>query len=109
MTLDKHLWAERDHVTVGELCEWFPRYLYLPRVKGRETLLEAVRDGASLTTVDDVFATAERYDESSSRYLGLRVGTMTHGVLTAIDNHTMLGQSPSGSSPVGRGRQDHGR
>ena len=59
MTLDKYLWAERDHVTVGELCEWFPRYLYLPRVKGRDTILEAVRDGASLLTPEDAFATAE--------------------------------------------------
>ena len=24
MTLDRFLWTERDHVTVGELAEWFP-------------------------------------------------------------------------------------
>jgi hypothetical protein len=72
---------------VGELCEWFPRYLYLPRVKGRDTILEAVRDGASLLMPEDAFATAEGYDEDTGRYLGLRVG---HGVPSAIDNHTCL-------------------
>jgi len=72
---------------VGELCEWFPRYLYLPRVKGRETLLEAVKDGASLLMPEDAFATAEGYDEDKGRYLGLRVG---HGVPSAIDNQTCL-------------------
>ena len=87
MTLDKHLWAERDHVTVGELCEWFPRYLYLPRVKGRETIVEAVKDGAALFIPEDAFATAESYDEATGRYLGLRVG---HGAPSAIDNQTCL-------------------
>ena len=91
MTLDKHLWAERDHVTVGELCEWFPRYLYLPRVKGRDTILEAVKDGASLLMPEDAFATAEGYDEDKGRYLGLRVG---HGVPSAIDNQTCLVKVP---------------
>ena len=91
MTLDKHLWAERDHVTVGELCEWFPRYLYLPRVKSRDTILEAVRDGAALLMPEDAFATAEGYDEDTGRYLGLRVG---HGVPSAIDNQTCLVKVP---------------
>ena len=60
MTLDKFLWAERDHVTVGELCEWFPRYLYLPRVKSRDTILEAVRDGASVLIADAIRAGRSR-------------------------------------------------
>ena len=87
MALDKFLWAERDHVTVGELCEWFPRYLYLPRVKGRDTILAAVRDGASVLIADDTFATAENIDEASGRYLGLRLG---EGGPSAIDNRTCL-------------------
>lgn len=87
MVLDKFLWKERDHVTVGELCEWFPRYLYLPRVKNRDTIIEAVRDGASLLVADDTFATAEGYDEETKRYLGLRLG---QGSPSAIDNRTCL-------------------
>ena len=78
MALDRFLWSERDHVTVGELTEWFPRYLYLPRLKDRETILEAVRDGASVLLIEDTFATAEDYDEAAGRYLGLRVGGALH-------------------------------
>jgi hypothetical protein len=87
MTLDHYLWAERDHVTVGGLCEWLPRYLYLPRVKDRDTILEAVRDGASVLIADDTFATAEDYDDASGRYLGLRIGG---GSPSSIDNRTCL-------------------
>jgi uncharacterized protein len=87
MTLDRFLWTERDHVTVGELAEWFPRYLYLSRLKDRETILEAVRDGASVLLIEDTFATAEDYDEATGRYLGLRVGG---GASSAIDNRTCL-------------------
>ena len=84
---DRFLWSERDHVTVGELSEWFPRYLYLPRLKDRETILEAVRDGASVLLIEDTFATAEDYDDATGRYLGLRVGG---GAPSAIDNRTCL-------------------
>jgi hypothetical protein len=87
MTLDRYLWADRDHVTVGELCDWLPRYLYLPRVKDRDTILEAVRDGASVLIADDTFATVEDYDGATGRYLGLRIGG---GSPASIDNHTCL-------------------
>jgi uncharacterized protein len=86
MVLDRFLWKERDHVTFGELCEWCPRYLYLPRVKSKETILEAVRDGASLTP-EDTFGTAEDYDEEKGRYLGLRFGG---SVPPVIDSRTCL-------------------
>ncbi len=74
MTLDKYLWKERDHVTLKELAEWFPRYLYLPRIRDREVLVAAIQDGGKTLTVGDTFATAEAYDEASKRYLGLRIG-----------------------------------
>ena len=92
MALDQYLWKERDggeqknHVTLGELAEWFPRYLYLPRVKNRDTLVEAIGDGASVLITDDTFATAEAYDNSSGRYLGLRIG----GAPSSIDNSTCI-------------------
>jgi len=86
MALDR-LWAERPHVTVGELCEWLPRYLYLPRVKDRDTILDAVHDGASVLITDDTFAIAEAFDDASGRYLGLRLGG---GSPAALDNRTCL-------------------
>lgn len=72
--LDKYLWVERDHVTVGQLAEWFARYLYLPRVTSRDVLELAVQDGASVMNVDDTFAVAASFDEAKKRYVGLKVG-----------------------------------
>jgi hypothetical protein len=74
MTLDRFLWKQRDHVTVGELAPWFATCLELPRVTGRATLEKAVLDGASMLIPDDTFATAETFDADSGRYLGLRIG-----------------------------------
>jgi len=87
MTLDNGLWSERDHVTVDELCEWFPRYLYLPRVSDRNTIVDAVRDGGLSTTPEDTFALAEDFDEAAGRYLGLRLG---QGAPSVIDNSICL-------------------
>ena len=74
MTLDRFLWKQRDHVTVGELAPWFATCLELPRVTGRATLEKAVLDGVSMLLPDDTFATAETFDADSGRYLGLRIG-----------------------------------
>ena len=87
MELDKHLWKDRDHVTVAELCEWFPRYLYLQRLKDRETILAAVRDGVDRVTVDETFAFAEAYDAKEGKYRGLLVGGHAPA---AIDNSSCL-------------------
>ena len=86
MTLDEYLWKDREHVTVGELWEWLPRYLYLPRLKDRQTLLEAVRDRTTVLLPDDAFATAQNYDEEAGRYRGLQLA----GVPGVIDNQTCL-------------------
>lgn len=83
MVLDRHLWKGRDHVAYSELAEWFPRYLYLPRVRGRDTLAAAVRDGAGVLTPKKTFATAELFDEVAARYVGLRVGTAPVSVTNA--------------------------
>ncbi|MBE3584429.1 MAG: hypothetical protein IMX01_10005 [Limnochordaceae bacterium] len=50
------------------------RYLYLPRLKNPSVLVAAVRDG--LTWEQDAFAYADRFDEASSRYRGLRVSQL---------------------------------
>jgi predicted AAA+ superfamily ATPase len=85
MELDRYLWTGRDHVTFAELADWFARFMYLPRVRSRDTLMDAVRDGASTMTPGDTFATAEGWDATANRFLGLRVGsapaTVTNGTL----------------------------
>jgi predicted AAA+ superfamily ATPase len=62
-----------DHVAVRQLIEDFARYLYLPRLTGPEVLTKAISDGLGLLTwASETFAYAERFDEASGRYLGLR-------------------------------------
>jgi hypothetical protein len=62
-------------VTVRQLVEDFATYIYLPRLTMPEVLIAAIQDGiASLTWVTETFAYAERYDEQTQRYVGLRAG-----------------------------------
>ena len=71
---DVPLWRG-DHVPVKQLVEDFARYLYLPRITGRDVLVQAMRDGVALLTwQSDTFAYAESHDEGAGRYLGLRGG-----------------------------------
>ena len=64
-----------NHVTIKQLIEDFGRYLYLPRLKDTTVLLDAIRNGLSLSSwLKDSFAYAENFDESSGRYRGLRIG-----------------------------------
>jgi predicted AAA+ superfamily ATPase len=86
-----------DHVAVKQLLEDFAQYLYLPRVAGPEVLLRAIRDGVALLTWQpDTFAFAERYDESTGRYLGLRGGQVVavggHGAELLIKPDVARGQ-----------------
>ena len=64
-----------NHVTIRQLVEDFGRYLYLPRLQTTNVLLNAIRAGLALLTWEqDAFAYAENFDESASRYRGLRSG-----------------------------------
>ncbi len=75
MELDRVPLWRGDHVAIRQLVEDFGRYLYLPRVRGPEVLMGAIRDGFSLLTWEkDSFAYAESYDEGEGRYRGLRGG-----------------------------------
>ena len=75
MDLDRVPLWRGEHVEIRQLVEDFGRYLYLPRVRGPEVLLGAIRDGFSLLTWEkDSFAYAESYDEGAGRYRGLRGG-----------------------------------
>lgn len=81
MELDRYLWTDKDHVSVGQLAEWFTRYLYLPRLKNREALHRAVIDGASNILVDETFAIAANWDDTKKRYVGLKFGAGTAPVI----------------------------
>ncbi len=77
------LWFEIDqvplwrgnHVGVKQLVDDFAKYLYLPRVKNAQVLLDAIQDGVSrLTWSQDTFAYADYFDAATERYRGLEAG-----------------------------------
>ena len=64
-----------NHVGVKQLVDDFAKYLYLPRVKNSQVILDAIQDGvARLTWKQDTFAYADSYDASACRYRGLEAG-----------------------------------
>lgn len=61
-----------DHVSIKQLCEDFAQYLYLPRLKNRQVLLDAIAQGVSmLQWAEDGFAYAQDFDKDRNRYIGL--------------------------------------
>jgi hypothetical protein len=76
---DVPLWRpDVGHVAVKQLIEDFARYLYLPRLRDPEVLVQAVRDGlARLTWNPETFGFADSWDEKNSSYVGLRGGEAT--------------------------------
>ena len=70
------LWrAPGNHVGVKQLVDDFAKYVYLPRVKNAQVILDAIQDGvARLTWKQDTFAYADSYDAAAARYRGLEAG-----------------------------------
>ncbi len=83
--LDRFLWPEEAHIPFSQLEEYLCRYLYLPRIKDRSTLVRAVQDGAADLGLD-FFAVAAGYDAERKRYLGLRSGSAN----VIIEKSTLL-------------------
>jgi hypothetical protein len=79
------LWpADRPHLPVAEVAEWFATYVYLPKLRDRVVLETAIRD--ALAKLDPKFAYADRFDEASGKYEGLLwqkapIGPMTKNAL----------------------------
>lgn len=92
MNLDQVPLWRGDHVAIKQLVEDFARYLYLPRLRDSSVLLGAIRDGFTLLTWEqDSFAFAESFDDSASRYRGLRSGR--HVSLVGSDSPGLLVKS----------------
>ncbi len=75
-TLDKYLWRDRNHIDLKQFWHYLTQYLYLPRLKDPNVLLESVRSGVALTSWAESFAYAEGFDAETGRYLGLRVAQL---------------------------------
>lgn len=62
-------WAS-GHVSVGALWSLYAQYPYMPRLRNRDSLVDAI-DNQPLLWQGEGFAIADSYDQSSGRYLGL--------------------------------------
>ena len=80
------LWRDQDHVEIKQLITDFATYLYLPRLRDRQLVIDAVRAAIS-QLVCDHFAYADGYDAAAERYLGL---TATGGGSVIIDVSGLL-------------------
>ena len=67
------LWEDDRHVSTFQLWEYFARYLYLPRLKNSQVLLQAIQDGVGTLIPQESFAYAEGYDEKTGKYASVRV------------------------------------
>ncbi len=82
------LW-QGDHVNVKDLAEYFARYLYLPRIKSQEVLLNSIEQNYSnlLLSFEDSFFYAQGYDNTRNCYMGL---TFSSGVHPIADGNSVL-------------------
>lgn len=73
-----------NHVGVKQIVDDFAKYLYLPRVKNAQVILDAIQDGAArLTWKQDTFAYADWFDASAGRYSGLEAGRRPNVLLNS--------------------------
>ncbi|KAB8314079.1 ATP-binding protein [Tolypothrix campylonemoides VB511288] len=70
--LDPYLWRDVNHLDLKKLWEYLAYYLYLPRLKNQQVLLQAVEEGVAALLWSENFAYATSWDEAKGRYLGLK-------------------------------------
>lgn len=87
MELDKIPLWRGDSVPIKQLAEDFAKYLYLPRLREPEVLVESVRAGLSVLIWTDTFAYADAWDAKKGRYLGLRT---TGGSSISLEGNSLL-------------------
>lgn len=74
--LKDYVWKNANHVDLKTLWKYLTNYLYLPRLKNEQVLLDAIAEGVGkdLCSWQENFAYASGYDEATEKYLGLKAG-----------------------------------
>lgn len=86
--LQKYIWNGKGHLGLKDLWEYLNRYIYLPRIKNRQVLINTVK--AAITgMLPGPFAYAERWDEAAQKYLGLAISTANSAQVT-IDGDSVI-------------------
>ena len=66
----KPLWPDdRPYLGISEVADWFASYAYLPKLRDRVVLENAIRDAVG--KLDPAFGYADSFDEAAGRYVGL--------------------------------------
>ena len=86
--LTKYIWNDKEHLQLRDLWEYLNRYTYLPRLKGRETLIKAVQTAVS-GMLPGPFGYAERFDEEHGKYIGLLIKNSSTATIM-IDNASVI-------------------
>ncbi len=77
--------TNKQHVSVKKLAEYFAYFIYLPRLKNTEVLLEAIREGLKSAQWErETFAYADSWDAEQERYLGLQAGKAIKVSMTGL-------------------------
>ena len=74
--LNDYVWKNTNHIDLKTLWKYLTNYLYLPRLKNEQVLLNAIADGVGkdLFSWKENFAYANGFDEVTGKYLGLTAG-----------------------------------
>lgn len=74
--LNDYVWKNANHIDLKTLWKYLTNYLYLPRLKNEQVLLDAIAEGVGkdLCSWQENFAYASGYDEVTEKYLGLQAG-----------------------------------
>ncbi|MEN9870762.1 MAG: hypothetical protein RLZZ171_1750, partial [Cyanobacteriota bacterium] len=81
--LNDYVWKNANHIDLKTLWKYLTNYLYLPRLKNQQVLLDAIADGVGNLLWNENFAYATGYDETKQKYLGLQVGQRITPIISA--------------------------
>lgn len=81
--LNNYLWRETNHIDLKQLWEYLTRYVYLPRLKDSNVLLNAISEGVGSTTWEKNFAYAEGFNETTAEYQGLKACVLVSPTLSS--------------------------
>ena len=86
--LQKYIWQQKPHLLLQDLWKHLNSFVYLPRLKGRQVLINAVQQSIG-GIVPGAFAYAETWDEENQCYLGLAIDN-AGGTVVMLDDQALL-------------------
>ena len=95
--LDRWLWKDQDHLSAKQLWEYLASYLYLPRLRNAQVLVDAIRNGASPPTFPARLLRPER-GESRALLSARRHGRSPPGLYSRAGGKRMCQNPGTGES-----------